>query len=156
MFSYWNGKRFEKALFPVQICGLALYVVAFFLPACGSPDARVMISSGPDTNVMFGWQCAWMVTLLSFAPRGWTFAHLLLVLTACVNPLVLIYMAFTLSDWLPRTRQCLAIAIVCCLTACCVFLFHEYPVVVLIGFYVWLAGILVLLSPSIPLFRNRS
>ena len=156
MFSYWNGKRFEKALFPVQICGLTLYIGAFFLPSCGSPDARVMISTGPDANVMLGWQCAWIVTLLSFAPRGWTFAHLLLALTACVNPLVLVYMVFSLSDWLPRTRRYLAIGVVCCLAACGVFLFHELPVVVLIGYYAWVAGILVLLVPSLFPLRNRS
>jgi hypothetical protein len=159
MATYWERVTGTKPLFGLHICGLALYVVAFFLPSGGSPYAHTVITSGPNSNVMAGWQCAWAIMWLSFAARSWSYASILIVLIAWVNPLVIFYTVLTLSDWLPRARPYLAIVIVCCLAASCLYLFHNAPVIVLVGYYVWVGGILVLLIPSLlrlkPQFQER-
>ncbi len=66
-----NLNRLEIA----RLIGIALFAIAFFLPAVNLPGDK------PDSC---GWQCAWFTITLLGAIQDTAFAELLVVLSALV------------------------------------------------------------------------
>lgn len=131
----------------VRLFGVALFAVAFFLPAVKSPGTE------PGAGTYNGWVCA-VASLLATAG----IAHLpdalgskdavgilALMLSGWVNLLVLAFWAFCFWPRWVRTRLGLAAAIAVCLAATWVFL-HKAPMIPLVGHFVWVAGIATILA----------
>jgi hypothetical protein len=142
----------------VRLAGIALFVVAFFLPAVR--DAHT--TSGPVSLPMSGWMCATVAIsasagilhLVSGAMQGKDLlGAACLILSGWVNPLVVLYLFFCIWRKFVRIRRVLAEAIVICFVATWIFLVKA-PMVPLIGHFLWVAGALMILvgevAGSIP------
>lgn len=154
-----------RLLRPSAICwilGLALFVAGFFLPAVRfPPDPRPEAQWGPGVmNHEFpGYVCA-EITLIGVASffRRPTAETTLAALIGWINPLVLLYLVACSVKRLHGARPLIAGAIVGCCLAMWVQLAAEH-VTLLLGHYLWIAGIVALLfSPLVnqQLQRNAS
>jgi hypothetical protein len=133
----------------LRAVGIAVFVVAFFLPAVRDPHT----TSGPVSLPMSGWMCATVAIsasagilhLASGTMQGKDILGMLcLILSGWVNPLVLLYLFFCIWRKLVRIRRVLAVAILVCFAATWVFLVKA-PMVPLIGHFLWVAGALMIL-----------
>jgi hypothetical protein len=131
----------------VRIFGIVLFVVAFFLPAVRTPG------SGPEAGPFVGWVCAVSALIasagiihLGAALQGKdAVGAISLILSGWVNPLLLLFLIFSIrANWV-RTRRGLAAAILVCLAATWVFLFKA-PMTPLVGHFLWVAGIAAILG----------
>jgi hypothetical protein len=131
------------------LVGLVLYIAGFFLPAVRfPPDPRPEAQWGPGlvSHEFPGYICAG-VTLLGAAAffRHPDAAGIPTALIGWINPLVLLYLFFSISKKLHRTRPFLAgIIAVACLVMW-IQLSREH-VTLLPGHYLWIAGIALILS----------
>lgn len=141
------------------IGGLGLFVAAFFLPAVREPPATGPAAWGPglQSHDFDGWECAvvssWItVRAIKYGvhpktetsdPSAPAYAALV-ALSGWVNPLVLLYLASCAWRKFNRIRPFLAGLIFLCLIAAWIVLAKEH-FKLLIGHYLWLAGILVIL-----------
>jgi hypothetical protein len=139
----------------VRLAGLAIFVAAFFLPAVRSPG------TGSGSGPMLGWMCA----LVAASATGGIFhasaatiqgkdvlGIVCLILSGWVNPLVVLYLVFSIWSSLVRIHRALAAAILICLVATWVFLFKA-PMIPLVGHFLWVAGAFLILSGE--LVRRR-
>ena len=152
----------------VRLVGFVAFALAFLLPAvqlAGRAD-------GPGTGpfVLTGWMCATVsagVTagLFHASASAWQGKDaggvISLILSGWVNPLVVIYLVFTIWRRLVVMRRILAVAVLVCVAATWVFFAiaskTDSPMHPLIGHYVWIAGILVMLSPgAVAMFTGRT
>jgi hypothetical protein len=142
----------------VRLAGIAVFVVAFFLPAVRDPHT----TSGPVSIPMSGWMCATVAIsasagILHLASGTTQGKDLLgaccLILSGWVNPLVILYLFFCIWRKFVLIRRVLAVAILICFVATWVF-FVKAPMVPLIGHFLWVAGALMILvgevAGSIP------
>ena len=135
----------------LRLIGLCIFAVAFLLPACR--DSSPVFGS---RDVYPGWQCAQVALGGTFEIEAYKSSDFLIVLSGWINPLVLIYLAISLTPRFPRTRRAVAAAICLCMVATWIFfaLAHFVP---LIGHYLWIAGALIILAPEIlPAARQES
>lgn len=93
-------------------------------------DVVMVKSSSHDLRSMPFW-------LFMVAGIGW------------INPLTLLYLLLSLSTRFTRLRFACALAILLCLAATFVF-FAVAPFVPLIGYFIWLIGILMMIVPGLP------
>lgn len=135
----------RRTLRSLQLLGVGIWLVAFFMPCCNSP-------SWPKDDPFYGWQCA-KLTLQMMGPvskhaliQGWD--RVLMVVSGWTNPLLLVYLAASLHAQWGKVRTYFAIAIGACLIASWLFLFVGSGLVVLIGHYLWALGILLIVSPT--------
>jgi len=143
----------------IRIAGFAIFALAFFLPAVAPPATE----SGPGSGPVRGWVCAGF----SLIPSGALIRHPVdataskhwdeyaLLLSGWVNPLVLIYLLFCIRPgWIWR-RRAVGAAILICLGGAWAFLAHEH-LTLLVGHYLWVAGILMLLMPELMPVPHQS
>ncbi|MGD0894351.1 MAG: hypothetical protein ABR923_22755 [Terracidiphilus sp.] len=154
-------------LLVVRLVGFIAFALAFLLPAvqlAGRAD-------GPGTGpfVLPGWMCTAVATgatagLFHASASAWqgkdAAGVAFLIMSGWVNPLVVIYLVFTIWRRVVVIRRILATAILICIAAAWAFFAESWktnsPMHPLIGHYVWIAGILVMLSPeAAALFTRR-
>jgi len=142
----------------VRLVGIAIFVLAFFLPAVHSAD------SGPGSGPYTGWGCAVVALSASagiahlFAAGAWqdkeSLGALCLVLSGWINPLVILYLLFSIWKRLVVVRRTIAGVILVCIVATWVF-FAKAPMYPLVGHFLWIGGILIVLSPeAVAIFRD--
>ena len=135
----------------VRIVGFVIFVVAFFLPAIQPSDSQ----GGPGSGPQVGWVCAGFAlapSAILLHPsqflHGAANKDMTLLFSGWVNPLLLIYLLFSIWRRFVRTRRVLAVAILACLASTWIF-FVEVKFIPLIGHYLWVAGILAILAPEL-------
>ena len=171
----WQGliSSNSRAVKTCRIVGLCVFILAFAAPAvtssagadganppgiqgskgAGSKKAVTRLS---DPGSFRGNQCAGMSLVANLiivrSPRrdlrdmpSWMF---LVAVSAWINPLILIYLAFCLSRRFIAVRIALAAAILVCVVVNWIF-FAVAPFVPLIGYFLWLAGILTIVAPDL-------
>jgi uncharacterized membrane protein YhaH (DUF805 family) len=104
----------------VKTAGVVVFVLAFFLPAI------TMMESGRGSGSEPGWVCALVAIiavggLFKTGMQTLTAQNIWLALSGLVNPLVLIYLAFSFSSRFARLRFWLTIAIAAGLVSSWVF-----------------------------------
>jgi hypothetical protein len=139
----------SKIGWAVQLFGLCVFIVAFFVPAVRAGGA------GPEAVVFPGWKCASVALTETMALVGKSgvekpsFEVLLVIFSGWINPLVLLL--FILSFWgtLLALRRVLAVIVLLCMAATWTF-FAVQNVKPLVGHFLWIAGaLLVLFSAAI-------
>jgi hypothetical protein len=137
----------------VRLAGIVLFVVAFYLPAVRDPHTV----TGPGSGPMTGWMCAVVAgSAIAGIPHlfgpGWQGKDMpgviCLILSGWVNPLMLIYLMFSIWRKFVRIRRIVAVAILICFAATWFFLFKA-PMIPLIGHFVWVAGALMILAGEV-------
>jgi hypothetical protein len=129
------------AVWTSRILGLCLYVGAFFLPACRT----VATPDGGSPDVYRGYICAGITLVNSLSREMWHSQNFLAILSGWINPLLLLYLIFLPFACLRWPRRIMAGVILCFIAGTWVF-FHLYPMVPLIGHFLWIAGILLILA----------
>ncbi|MGD0734367.1 MAG: hypothetical protein ABR976_04430 [Terracidiphilus sp.] len=154
-------------LFLLRLTGFVAFAVAFLLPAAG----LVGHAGGPGSGPMqlTGWMCATIAIgatagLFHASASAWqgkdAMAMAFLILSGWLNPLTLIYLVFTIWRRLVVIRRILAVAMLICIAATWAFFAETWktdsPMHPLIGHYLWVAGILIILSPEVfALFKGK-
>jgi hypothetical protein len=144
----------------IRLAGIAIFAVAFILPAVRSAD------SGPGSGPYVGWTCAGFAIAASAGiPHLFTagalqdkeaLGALCLILSGWINPLVLLYLLFCIWKKLVLVRRLLAVAILVCIVATWVF-FAKASMHPLIGHFLWIGGIVLVLSPEVfVLFKGQT
>jgi hypothetical protein len=149
------------------ILGLCLFLGSFFLPAVQEPRTS---ASGPGSVrlVWPGWECAeiapiFSIRLLQLIAHPTRFGAVtddpaaplefpLLALSGWINPLVLLYLLSYSHKRFARFRRFVAWPIVVCLSATCFLLLWQH-FHLLVGYFLWTAGILLFVTPT--LMRRR-
>jgi hypothetical protein len=141
----------RRAVLILQLLGLCIFVAAFYLPAVQGTGI------GPGNGPMAGWMCA-MVALAATGGIFHTAAAategkdlpgiICLTLSGWVNPLVLLYLLFSIWRKFVRIRRVLAVAILICFAATW-FFFFKAPMTPMIGHFVWVAGALMILAAEV-------
>ncbi|MGD0097133.1 MAG: hypothetical protein ABSB60_11605 [Terracidiphilus sp.] len=133
-----------RSVLIARIVGLCIYVGAFFLPA-----VREMASPGNDAPMMLrGSRCAWVTLVNTLNREMWNSKDFLAVFSGWINPLLVLYLIFLLFPVFRWPRRVVAAIIMLFLIGTWVF-FALYPLVPLVGHFLWVAGILLLLSGEI-------
>lgn len=130
-----------RAVLIARILGCFVYVTAFFLPA-----VREVATPGFGAPEMLrGSRCAWITLVNSLSPEMWHSKYFLAVLSGWINPLILLYLIFLLLPKFRLPRRIVAGVIVVFIASTWVF-FALYPLVPLVGHFLWIAGILLILA----------
>jgi hypothetical protein len=140
-----QAARWCKAL------GVAVFAVAFFLPACRYFGTRSEIV---NLGTYKGWQCAQVSLMLTVAPETYRSPLLLAVFGGLINPIVVLYLAC----YRPRfahMRRVLGWAILFCLISTWAF-FAVDQFIPLIGHFMWIAGIGLILAANRSSPSDRS
>jgi hypothetical protein len=142
----------------VRLVGIAIFVVAFFLPAVRGAE------TGPGSGPYIGWTCAVVAISASagiphlFAAGAMhdkeTLGALCLILSGWINPLVGLYLLFCIWKRLVIVRRVMGVAMLACMVATWVF-FSKAPMYPLIGHFLWIGGILIVLSPEVASLFGR-
>lgn len=141
----------------IQGIGFCLFAAAFLFPAVGN----VSFESGPGTAS--GWYCAYFTAMdVVFFPEMLYRNHgnvglseWLLMLSGFVVPFVLVYLLLCILAKARMARLYLAVAILIGVVAAWLYFYTQFNVpdtqrtVPLIGHYIWILGILIMLSPEI-------
>ncbi|MGB8261887.1 MAG: hypothetical protein WCE75_16105 [Terracidiphilus sp.] len=139
----------------LRFAGFLLFAAAFALPAIRVPQQDPGQVPGQDTQP--GWVCAAFATaanggLSHIADAGAKgadpVAAVALVLSGWVNPLLLLYLFLCLWPRVVRVRRVLAVFLLVCIAASWVF-FVRAGFTPLIGHFLWVAGVLIALSPEV-------
>jgi hypothetical protein len=138
----------RRAVLILQSLGLCVFVASFYLPAVRGAG------TGPGNGPLAGWMCA----MVALAATGGIFHSaaaategkdlpgiICLILSGWVNPLMLMYLMFSIWRKLVRIRRVLAVAILICFAATW-FFFFKAPMTPLIGHFAWVAGALMILA----------
>ena len=128
-----------------KVLGVAVFAVAFFLPACKYVGTRSEII---NLGTYKGWQCAQVSLMLTVAPDTYHSPLILAVLGGLINPMIVLYLA-SYRPRFARMRQIMTWAILLCLISTWVF-FAVDQFIPLIGHFMWIAGI------GLILVANRS
>lgn len=135
----------------VRLVGIVLFAAAFFLPAARDAGA------GPGSGPMTGWMCAFVAGSATAGIFHLSAAGLqgkdvqgviCLILSGWVNPLVLLYLVFSIWRRFVRIRRVLAAAILICIAATWVFFFKS-AMIPLVGHFLWVAGAFMILAGEV-------
>lgn len=136
-----RSAKAARAVLISRLLGFCVYVWAFFLPAC-----REVITPSNDTpTVLQGSRCAWITLVNTLNPEIWHSKNFLAVLSGWINPLLLLYLTFLIFPKLRWPRRIVAGVILAFIAGTWVF-FYLYPLVPLVGHWLWIAGILLILA----------
>ncbi len=138
----------------LRFIGLAVFVLAFFLPAVrtGAP--------GPDATLFPGWKCASIALTETVGLFGksvpWPppLPILLVIFSGWINPLVVLVLLTGFFARLRVLRRVLGIFVLLCMVATWWF-FALQKVAPLIGHWLWIAGALAILAPDALPGRRR-
>jgi hypothetical protein len=123
-----------------RIVGFLVYVAAFFLPAVRE------VATGEDApEVLRGSRCAWVMLVNSFSSELWHSKDFLAILSGWINPLIILYLIFLAFPKFKWPRRIASGLIVLFILGTWVF-FYLYPLVPLVGHFLWIAGILLILA----------
>ncbi len=138
------------AVITARIVGFLIFVAAFFLPA-----VREVATEGETREVLQGSRCAWMMLVNSFSHELWHSKNFLAILSGWINPLIVLYLIFLIFPKFRWPRRIVAGLILLFIVGTWVF-FYLYPLVPLAGHFLWIAGILLILSGELrrPVERN--
>lgn len=141
----------RRAVLIIQSLGICVFVAAFYLPAVRGAG------TGPGNGPMTGWMCA----AVALAATGAIFhtaaaategkdlpGIICVILSGWVNPLMLLYLLFSIWQKFVRIRRALAVAILICFAATW-FFFFKAPMIPLIGHFMWVAGALMILAGEV-------
>jgi hypothetical protein len=137
-----------------QIAGFCIFVMAFFLPACH------VGGSGTFAENVLGWECAkTAIETMPYlfqktAPYIPYYVFLAIVISGWINPLILIYLSFSLTSKHLWIHKFIAIAILICIVITWIF-FSFAHFVPLIGHFLWIAGALLILAPEALFFKRK-
>ncbi len=124
-----------------RFLGILVYIAAFFLPAC----REVAGLDGDAPTVLLGSRCALITLANTFSHDIWHSKYFLAILSGWINPLIVVYLIFLLIPAFLWPRRVVTCLILCFIASTWVF-FHIYPLVPLIGHFLWIAGILMILA----------
>jgi hypothetical protein len=143
----------QRKVLICQVVGFCIFVAAFFLPA---------VRAGSNSfTLIYGWECARTATQATpglFEKPDPDFPYymtLLLAVSGWINPLILLYMSFSFAPKFFRVRRILAVAILVNMVATWIF-FVAFPLIPLIGHFMWIAGALLILAPEVPCFKRKT
>ena len=129
-----------RSILIARLVGFLVYVWAFFLPAC----REVATPGGDVPEVLRGSRCAWITLVNTLNPEMWRSKDFLAVFSGWINPLLVLYLIFLLFPIFRWPRRIVAGVIVLFILGTWVF-FVLYPLVPLVGHFLWIAGILLIL-----------
>ncbi len=138
------------AVIIARIVGLLVYVAAFFLPA-----VREVAKGNYIPEELQGSRCAWMMLINSFSHELWQSWNFLAILSGWINPLIVLYLIFLLFPKFKWPRRIVAGLIVLFIIGTWIF-FYIYPLVPLVGHFLWIAGILLILAGELPRLEPRN
>jgi len=143
-----RGTVVTQSVLIARLVGLCIYVWAFFLPA-----VREVAAPGGDAPEMLkGSRCAWITLVNTMNPEMWHSKYFLAVFSGWINPLLVLYLIFLLFPIFLWPRRIVAVIIMAFMIGTWVF-FAKYPLVPLVGHFLWIGGILLILSGE--LFSRR-
>ncbi|MGD0941070.1 MAG: hypothetical protein ABR905_15305 [Terracidiphilus sp.] len=143
-----RGAVVTRSILIARLVGICIYVWAFFLPA-----VREIATPGGDAPEMLkGSRCAWITLINTLNPEMWHSKYFLTVFSGWINPLLVLYLIFLLFPIFRWPRRIAAGLIVAFMTGTWVF-FAMYPLVPLVGHFLWIAGILLILAGEV--FASR-
>jgi hypothetical protein len=125
----------------LRIVGLLVYIGAFFLPAVreGNPPP------GEAATVIPGYKCAFWALINTMNSAVWHDKDFLTVLSGWINPLLTLYLLFLVTRHLRVPRLAIATIIFLLMIGTWVY-FYLFPLVPLVGHFLWIAGILMVLA----------
>ncbi len=139
-----RGAMVTRSILIARLVGLGLYVWAFFLPA-----VREVTTPGNDAPEMLrGSRCAWVTLVNTLNPEMWHSKDFLAVFSGWINPLLVLYLIFLLFPIFRWPRRIAAGLILVFMLGTWI-LFALYPLVPLVGHFLWIGGILLVLSGEI-------
>jgi hypothetical protein len=130
----------KRTVIAARIVGFLVFVAAFFLPA-----VREVATGGDAPEVLQGSRCAWVTLVNSFSQELWHSQNFLAILSGWINPLMVLYIIFLTFPKFRWPRRIVAGLIVLFVLGTWVF-FYLYPLVPLVGHFLWIAGILLILA----------
>lgn len=133
-----------RSILIARLVGFLVYVWAFFLPAVR--EIATPINDAPE--MLRGSRCAWVTLVNTLNREMWNSKDFLAVFSGWINPLLVLYLIFLLFPVFRWPRRVVAAIIMLFLIGTWVF-FALYPLVPLVGHFLWVAGILLLLSGEI-------
>jgi hypothetical protein len=128
------------AVILARIVGFLIFVAAFFQPA-----VREVASGSDAPDVLQGSRCAWITLVNSFSHELWHSRNFLAILSGWINPLLVLYLIFLAFPNFKWPRRIVAGLIVLFIVGTWVF-FYIYPLVPLVGHFLWIAGVLLILA----------
>lgn len=136
-----GSSTINRAVWIARILGFGIYLWAFFLPA-----VREHAGNGNDApDVLQGSRCAWVTLVNSLNPEMWHSKDFLAVLSGWINPLIALYLIFLIFPKFCWPRRIVAGLIVLFMLGTWLF-FYLYPLIPLAGHFLWIAGILLILT----------
>ena len=139
-----RGAVVTRSILIARLVGLCIYVWAFFLPA-----VREVAAPGGDAPEMLkGSRCAWITLVNTLNPEMWHSKYFLAVFSGWINPLLVLYLIFLLFPIFRWPRRIVAVIIVAFIIGTWVF-FAKYPLVPLVGHFLWIGGILLILGGEV-------
>jgi hypothetical protein len=130
-----------RSILIARLVGFLVYVWAFFLPAVR--EIATPINDAPE--MLRGSRCAWVTLVNTLNPEMWRSKDFLAVFSGWINPLLVLYLIFLLFPIFRWPRRIVAGVIVAFMIGTWVF-FAIYPLVPLVGHFLWIAGILLILA----------
>jgi hypothetical protein len=151
----------------LRLVGFIAFAFAFLMPAVGLTGRADGPGKGPFE--LTGWMCATVATgatagLFHMTSAVWqerdATGIVFLILSGWVNPLTVLYLVFTIWRRLVVIRRILAAAILVCIASTWAFFAESWktdsPMHPIVGHYLWVGGILILLSPEVfTIFKRR-
>jgi len=133
-----------RAVRYARLLGYLAFLAAFFLPAV----RQVATPGAGAPEVYTGYFCAWITIINSLNHEFWRSKDALAILSGWINPLMLLYTALLFSSRLRQTRRILAVLVWIFLAGTWVY-FYLFPLVPLIGHWMWVAGILLIVAGEV-------
>ena len=131
-----------------RLVGLCIYVWAFFLPAVR--EVATAVNDSPE--MLKGSRCAWITLVNTLNPEMWHSKYFMAVFSGWINPLLVLYLIFLLFPIFRWPRRIVAVVIAVFMIGTWIF-FAMYPLVPLVGHFLWAGGILLILAGE--LFARR-
>jgi hypothetical protein len=126
-----------RTIHACQVVGFILFAIAFLLPSCNLPHSH-------DAGFR-GYECAKIAFSLVVDPgdtKPSIFLRICLILSDLLNLSVVLYLIPG-----PRWRRAVAISMAISAAATWIF-FVSFPLVPLIGHFVWVLGALLVVTPE--------
>jgi len=150
-----EASSYRKLFLIARILGIAVFVIAFLLPACRlGPDA-------PGSNIFPGWKCASVALTETTALFGkavtWPIPEpvVLVVLSGWINPIILLVLILSVVPRVSIVRRFMGVIVLISMVGTWVF-FAQEKLTPLIGHFLWIAGAILILLPEVLTARQRS
>jgi hypothetical protein len=129
----------QPAVRLLQIAGVVLFIVSFFLPA---------LPYNPPLAALRGYECAmWALSGAVDDLRQWSPNGLLLIMSDLINLLVPFYLVLSFIDGKEKLRTRIMFLTFACMIATWIW-FARVGTFPLIGHFAWIAGALLILLPQ--------